>query len=93
MAWLTSVVTLPAAQVSQDEKSHAPTVTSAKDGIFAAFQTHPLVGIGDHHGMAQEEDFYAALIRDKRFATEVGNVVVEFGDAAQQGTVDRYLSG
>src|ERR1700684_3591983 len=49
MAWLTSVVTSLAAQISQDEKSQAPTVTSAKDGIFAAFQTHPLVGIGDHH--------------------------------------------
>jgi hypothetical protein len=43
--------------------------------------------------MAQEEDSFASLIRDKRFATEVGNLVVEFGDAAQQGTVDRYLSG
>jgi hypothetical protein len=96
MALLATVVTSLAAQVSQDEKSpksQAPTVTSANDGIFAAFQTHPLVGIGDHHGMAQEEDFFASLIRDKRFATEVGNVVVEFGDAAQQGTVDRYLSG
>jgi hypothetical protein len=85
-----------ATQASQDEKSlkpQAPKVTSATDGIFTAFQTHPLVGIGDHHGMAQEEDFFASLIRDKRFATEVGNVVVEFGDAAQQGTIDRYLSG
>jgi hypothetical protein len=43
--------------------------------------------------MAQEEDFYAALVRSPRFAAEVGNVVVEFGDAAQQGTLDRYLSG
>jgi hypothetical protein len=43
--------------------------------------------------MAQEEDFYAALIRDKRFAEDVGNVVVEFGDASQQDTLDRYLAG
>lgn len=63
------------------------------DGIFKAFQDHPLVGIGDYHGLAQEEDFYASLIRDKRFAREIGNVVVEFGDAAQQETVDRYVSG
>jgi hypothetical protein len=82
--------------VSQDSKVQnlpAPTVTSAADGIFAAFQTHPLVGLGDQHGLAQEEDFYAALIRDKRFAANVGNVVVEFGDAAQQDTLDRYLAG
>ena len=86
----------PAAMASQDANSpspQAPVVTSAADGIFAAFQTHPLVGLCDNHGMAQEEDFFAALIRDKRFATDVGNVVVEFGDAAQQNTVDRYVSG
>lgn len=70
-----------------------PIVTPAADGIFAAFQTHPLVGLGDEHGMAQEEDFYASLVRDKRFAKDVGNVVVEFGDAAQQETLDRYLTG
>ena len=60
----------------------APTVVSAIDGILHAFQHHSLVGIGDDHNSAQEEDFYAALVRDPRFATEVGNVVVEFGGAA-----------
>jgi hypothetical protein len=80
---------------SQEVKSPTiqPTVTPAVDGILAAFQTHPLVGLGDEHGMAQEADFYIALIRDQRFASEVGNVVVEFGDAAQQETIDRYVSG
>jgi len=62
----------------------APTVLPAIDGILNAFQNHPLVGIEDDHNSAQEEDFYAALVRDPRFAAEVGNVVVEFGDAAQQ---------
>ena len=84
------------AVVSQDSKEPtlpAPNVTSAVDGIFTAFQDHPLVGIGDYHGLAQEEDLYASLIRDKRFAGEIGNVVVEFGDAAQQETVDRFVSG
>lgn len=70
-----------------------PTVTPATDGILAAFQTHPLVGLGEWHGMAQEEDFYSTLIRDPRFAQLVGNVVVEMGDAAQQAVVDRYVNG
>jgi hypothetical protein len=70
-----------------------PTVTPATDGILAAFQTHPLVGLSDWHGMAQEEDFCAQLVKDPRFAKKVGNVVVEFGDAAQQDTLDRYLAG
>jgi hypothetical protein len=71
----------------------APKVVNAADGIFSAFQNHALVGLGEWHGLAQELDFYAALVRDPRFAKEVGNVVVETGDAAQQGVVDRYVNG
>ena len=71
----------------------APTVVNAFDGILHAFQNHSLVGIGDDHNSAQEEDFYAALVRDPRFSTEVGNVVVEFGGAAHQDILDDYLNG
>jgi len=75
------------------QQLEAPTVVPAIDGILKAFQNHALVAIGDDHNSAQEEDFYAALVRDPRFSTEVGNVVVEFGGAAQQDTLDRYLNG
>jgi hypothetical protein len=70
-----------------------PTVMPAMDGIFDAFKTHALVGLGEHHRIAQELDFYAALVRDPRFAKEVGNVVVEFGGAAHQDIIDRYVAG
>lgn len=70
-----------------------PTAENAMDGIFAAFQTRPLVGIGEHHRVAQELDFYSALVRDPRFAKDVGNVVVEFGGAAHQDIIDRYVTG
>ena len=70
-----------------------PEVQPAVDGVFAAFQTHALVGICDWHGLAQQEDFYSSLVRDPRFARAVGNVVVEFGGAAQQATIDRYING
>ena len=82
-----------AAQNPSSPSTQPPMVCSAADGIFAAFQSHPLVGLGDYHGLAQLEDFFTVLIRDKRFAKDVGNVVVEFGDAAQQNTLDRYLAG
>lgn len=70
-----------------------PKVVNAADGIFAAFGSHPLVGLGEWHGLAQELDFYATLLRDPRFAHDVGNVVLEVGDAAQQDAVDRYVAG
>jgi hypothetical protein len=68
-------------------------VQPAVDGIFEAFKTHPLVGLGDDHGLAQEMDFYAALVRDPRFAREVGNLVVEAGAGGRQGVIDRYVAG
>ena len=71
----------------------APAVRPAIDGILAAFEKHPLVGLGDMHSMAQQEDFFVSLIRDSRFAKEVGNVVVEFGTATHQDILDRYING
>jgi hypothetical protein len=63
------------------------------DGIFEAFVTRPLVGLGDRHGLTQGFIFYENLVRDPRFARDVGNVVVEFGGASHQAVIDRYLSG
>ena len=65
----------------------------AIDGILAAFKTHPIVAIDDAHGLAQQLDFYGALVRDPRFGREVGNVVVEFGGSARQDIIDRYVAG
>ena len=78
---------------AQTPNRPAPTVRPAIDGILAAFERHPLVGLGDMHGMAQQEDFFVTLIRDPRFAKEVGNVVVEFGTATHQDVLDRYING
>ncbi|MGE0450298.1 MAG: hypothetical protein AB7Q29_12040 [Vicinamibacterales bacterium] len=78
---------------AQPPGQNAPTVRPAIDGILSAFEQHPLVGIGDIHNMAQQEDFFVTLIRDPRFAKEVGNVVVEFGTATHQDTLDRYING
>lgn len=68
-------------------------VRPALDGIFAAFQAHPLVGIGDFHELADEEAFYGAVVRDPRFAASVGNIVVEFGGSQRQDILDRYVAG
>ena len=71
----------------------APKVMSAIDGIFEAFKTKPLVGLGEFHGLAQEFDLYLALVRDPRFADEVGNIMLETGSVSQQAVVDRYVNG
>ena len=73
--------------------SQGASPTPAVAGVMNAFLHFPIVALEDRHGLAQEEDFYARLMSDPRFSKEVGNVVVEFGGAAQQATIDRYIAG
>lgn len=70
-----------------------PVVRPAVDGILEAFDTHPLVGLGELHMLANELNFYTLVVRDPRFAAKVGNVVVEFGGSQHQDILDRYLDG
>jgi len=91
---MAALATFPAiAQPSAKPVPLTPAMSRTLDGIFAGFKYHPLVALSDVHGLAQEEDLYAALLRDPRFARDVGNVVVEFGGASQQAVADRYVNG
>lgn len=83
----------PAARAQAQTTAAQTIVQPAADGIFEAFRTHPLVGLSDDHGLAQAMDFYAAIIRDPRFARDVGNIVVEFGASGRQSVIDRYVAG
>src|SRR6185312_17216434 len=71
----------------------APKVASPADGIFEIFRSHPLVALGEMHGLAQEYEVYYALVQDPRFAAEVGNIILEIGSASKQAIVDRYVNG
>ena len=84
---------LPVVSFGEIEAAREPIIRPAVDGIFEAFETHPLVGLADVHGVAQALDFYRTLIADPRFAERVGNVVVDFGGAAHQDVIDRYVNG
>ncbi|HEV2175312.1 MAG TPA: hypothetical protein VGR71_17185, partial [Nitrospira sp.] len=71
----------------------APRVASGVDGVLDLFKQKSVVALADAHGLAQEEAFYSALVRDPRFAKDVGNVVVEFGGSGAQNIIDRYENG
>jgi hypothetical protein len=79
--------------VAQPSPTAKLSVVPAVQGVLDAFASRPIVALGEEHGLAQELDFYSAVVRDPRFAAEVGNVVVESGSATQQATIDRYLAG
>jgi outer membrane protein OmpA-like peptidoglycan-associated protein len=67
----------------------------AIDLVLSAFEQHPLVALseGAGHGQLETRDFFAALIRDRRFAPTVRNLVIEFGNARYQAVIDRYVTG
>jgi hypothetical protein len=88
---MAGAATLPSS--GQPMAEPEPKVKPAIDGVLDLFKQRPVVVLCDEHGLAQEMVFYSALIRDPRFAEEVGNVVVEFGGEASQGIIDRYVSG
>lgn len=90
---LAPIVATSAAGQTTEPSMEKPVIRPAVDGIFEAFETHPLVGLGDVHGLSQGFRFYEDVILDARFAQDVGNVVVEFGGAARQDVIDRYVNG
>ena len=94
--WTTFVNPVSGQQVLNDSASFQKdeaVIKPAIDGIFEAFEKYALVGLGERHNLAQIMVFCEQLIRDPRFAGNVGNVVVEFGCAAHQNVIDRYING
>jgi outer membrane protein OmpA-like peptidoglycan-associated protein len=67
----------------------------AIDLVLSAFERHPLVAVseGAGHGQLETRNFVAALIRDRRFAPTVRNLVIEFGNTRYQAVLDRYVTG
>jgi len=63
-------------------------------GILDAFGSHQIVALGEgRHGNRQSHAFRLALIRDPRFAATVNDIVVEFGSARYQATMDQFIRG
>jgi hypothetical protein len=68
--------------------------TEPIDSIIQAFRSHNLVALGEgNHNNEQGHAFRMALIRDRRFANIVNDIVVEFGNARDQAVVDRFIAG
>ncbi len=63
------------------------------DAVLEAFSTHRLVGLGELHGVQTHGDALALLLSDPRLPGVVDDIVVEFGNAFYQHTIDRFISG
>jgi hypothetical protein len=63
-------------------------------GIIDAFRTHRIVALAEGaHNNEPAHAFRLSLIRDTRFVSLVSDIVVEFGDARYQSTIDRFVNG
>lgn len=95
----TASTAVPSFEIASIKADHSratlpsPRIKPAVDGVLDLFNQKAVVALGDYHGLAQEEAFYIALIRDPEFAEKVGNVVVEFGGESAQDIIDRYVAG
>jgi hypothetical protein len=64
--------------------------------VFEAFKTHRLVAIGETETFATLQNHYdvlALLLTDPRLPLMVDDILVGFGNALYQDTVDRFVAG
>jgi len=82
-----------AAKVFGQPSLAEPKPTNAVEGLIAAFDSFPIVALGELHWCLNEHEFIAALIKHPSFAEKVNDIVVEFGNAKYQPVMDRYIAG
>lgn len=70
-----------------------PRPQPAVAAMIDTLKGYRLVAIGEAHRSQQLHDFIVTLLRDPRFLPSGGDIVVEFGNARNQGVMDRYTSG
>ena len=70
-----------------------PTPVDPYVGLLGQFEKRPLVAFLESHGSAPQHRFLRSLVMRPEFGRTVDAVVVEFGSARYQVTIDRYVRG
>jgi hypothetical protein len=70
-----------------------PRLEDAFSAMIRLFQTHDIVMFGEVHDSEQEYQWLCKLVKTPGFADQVDDIVLEFGNAIYQKTVDRYVAG
>ena len=63
------------------------------DAVIDAFRRHRVVAVGEIHGQQEHHDAIMTLLLDPRLPSVADDIVVEFGNALDQPTMDRFVSG
>ena len=74
--------------------TEAPVAASGlADAVLEAFKTHRLVGLGEIHDLQTHGHALDVLLSDPRLPGVVDDIVVEFGNAFYQPTIDAFIAG
>jgi hypothetical protein len=96
-AWLLLLLSGASLLGQQQSKLRLPDETVGSDRIVktlvSAFDHADIVAFGDDHWRKLDSDLRIALVRNPQFAKKVRFIVVEFGNTAQQPTLERYIRG
>ena len=68
-------------------------LAALREPVTRALEIHPLVGVGELHGLLEQHCALRQLIRELVAARRIDAVVIEFGNARFQAVVDEYLRG
>ena len=82
-----------AAHAAKEKPTRAAKPLEPRLAILGVFDKYPLVAISEAHGMREEADFIASLIRHPQFAKKVNDIVLEAGNWRYQPVLDRYMAG
>jgi hypothetical protein len=84
-------------QTGQRPFVHLPDEAAGIDAIvktlIGAFDQVDIVALGEAHERQVDSDVRIALIRHPDFAKKVRTIVIEWGSASEQSTLDRYIRG
>jgi hypothetical protein len=83
--------TEPSAPVSATLAKLEPRPNDAVAGVVEAFQTRPIVAIGETHGNLELHHFLIRLVTDVRLRSVARTVALEVSSSAQEA-IDRYLA-
>jgi hypothetical protein len=72
---------------------HGGSSNAAIDILFGTAEKLDMLALGESHWSLPEHHFLKELLLDPRFPKVFPTIIVEFGNALYQGTIDRYLTG
>jgi hypothetical protein len=79
------------AAASASSGSLSKSGSSLTDAVLAGFRASRVVALGEAHHLQEHHDLLQTLIADPRLPGVVDDIVVEFGNALYQDTIDSFV--